>query len=145
LPVVNKLSILGVPRWLVLVVSIGFCTSCTTKSALAFPEMQTCLENAAPTDVRASAFSLALRQAQQFSEHVYGADCFVCAQVFDNGDTYMLHITSPIEDMYINTSAAITVRKSDGHLSAQRVWHGCHARITKKVNGEASSALAPAK
>lgn len=49
----------------------------------------------------------------------------------DDADEYMLHITSPIEDMLINTSAAITVRKRDGAVVKQSVWHSCHARIRR--------------
>lgn len=93
--------------------------------------METCIEGAIPADVSAESFSIALKQAQRYSDEKYGSDCFVCAEVFDRPDEYMLHITSPIEDMLINTSAAITVRKTDGAIAQRAIWHSCHARIKK--------------
>jgi hypothetical protein len=94
-------------------------------------QMQTCVEGAAPAGVSARSFSAALRKAQRYSDEKYGADCFVCAEVFDRPREYMLHITSPFEDMLINTSAAITVRKADGVVTERGIWHSCHARIKK--------------
>jgi hypothetical protein len=106
-------------------------SACASQFGAQPREMKTCVEGAAPVGVETRAFSAALRQAQRYSERVYGADCFVCAEVFDEPGTYMLHITSPIADMLINTSAAITVRKSDGAVVDRAIWHSCHARIRK--------------
>jgi len=94
--------------------------------------MATCVEGASPAGVERTSFETALQQAQRYSDEIYGNDCFVCAQVFDQPDQYMLHITSPFDDMIIDTSAAITVRKSDGAVVSRAQWHSCHARIRKK-------------
>jgi hypothetical protein len=111
-------------------------TSCATRpaappkaTALPSKAMKTCVEGAAPARVGLESFSVALQNAQRHSDKVYGEDCFVCAEVYDDTDTYFLHITSPIEDMLINTSAGITVRKSDGKVMDQNIWHSCHARV----------------
>jgi hypothetical protein len=97
--------------------------------------METCATGAKPAGVDAAALSAALVEAQRYSNKVYGPDCFVCAEVFDDTKDYMLHITSPLEDMLINTSAAITVRKSDGAVIDRGIWHSCHARVTAKSSG----------
>ena len=110
---------------------------CATRPPAEPRQMKTCIEGAAPADVSAESFSAALREAQRYSDERYGSDCFVCAEVFDQPDEYMLHITSPIEDMLINTSAAITVRKTDGAVTMRGAWHSCHARI------KSTSKLAP--
>jgi tRNA U54 and U55 pseudouridine synthase Pus10 len=101
--------------------------------------METCVEGAAPAGVAAESFSAALREAQRYSDEKYGSNCYVCAEVFDRPAEYMLHITSPIEDMLINTWAAITVRKADGAVTERGIWHSCHARIKR------TSHLAPNK
>jgi hypothetical protein len=106
---------------------------CATHPASDSRQMETCVKGAAPANVSAESFSAALRQAQRYSDKKYGSDCFVCAEVFDRPDEYMLHITSPFEDMLINTSAAITVRKKDGAITQRAIWHSCHARIKKAV------------
>jgi len=93
--------------------------------------MATCVEGAAPANVTPESFASSLREAQRYSDEKYGSDCFVCAEVFDQPEEYMLHITSPIEDMLINTSAAIAVRKSDGAVTERAIWHSCHARTKK--------------
>jgi hypothetical protein len=95
--------------------------------------MATCVEGAAPVNVTPESFAASLREAQRYSDEKYGSDCFVCAELFDDPDEYMLHITSPIEDMLINTSAAITVRKRDGAVTERAIWHSCHARIRKSA------------
>jgi hypothetical protein len=96
--------------------------------------METCIEGAAPAGVSADSFSAALREAQRYSDEKYGSDCVVCAEVFDRPEEYMLHITSPIEDTLINTSAAVTVRKADGVVIKRSIWHSCHARIKRAPN-----------
>ena len=88
-------------------------SGCATQPAAEPRPMETCVEGAAPADVSAESFSAALREAQRYSDEKYGSDCFVCAEVFDRPKEYMLHITTPIEDILINTSAAVTVRKAD--------------------------------
>jgi hypothetical protein len=93
--------------------------------------MQTCVVGVTPANVTAESFAAALREAQRYSDEKYGSDCFVCAELLDDSDEYMLHITSPIEDTLINTSAAITVRKRDGAVTERAIWHSCHARIRK--------------
>ncbi len=97
-------------------------------------EIKTCVDGATPADVGALAFSDALRLAQAYSDEVYGADCVVCAEVIDRPDEYMLHITSPGEDMLINTSAAITIRKVDGKVLNRSVWHSCHVHTRNTDN-----------
>jgi hypothetical protein len=121
--------------WLTVVVAA--LSACAAHPAAAPRQMQTCVEGAAPAEVSAEAFAAGLREAQRYSDEKYGSDCFVCAEVFDRPEEYMLHITSPVDDMLINTSAAVTVRKSDGAITARGIWHSCHARIKK------TSRLAP--
>ena len=114
---------------------------CAARPAANSRQMQTCIEGAIPTNVSAESLAAALTQAQRYSDEIYGSDCFVCAEVFDDPDEYMLHITSPIEDMFINTSAAITVRKRDGAITERNVWHSCHARIKKATQPAPGTSL----
>ena len=111
-------------------VSVGV-FGCATHPTPTSRQMQTCVDGATPADVTAESFAAALREAQRYSDEKYGSDCFVCAELLDDSDEYMLHITSPIEDTLINTSAAITVRKRDGAVTERAIWHSCHARIKK--------------
>src|SRR5262249_42462161 len=86
-------------------------------------------ENIAP-----NVLSKARAEAQAFSNKIYGADCFVCAEIYGSDpDTFRLHITSPV-DAIINTSAGVTVRKSDGKIVERQQWHSCHARIIHRAN-----------
>jgi hypothetical protein len=95
--------------------------------------MQTCVDGEKPAGVESAAFAAGLQQAQSYSDEIYGKDCLVCAQVLDQPEQYMLHITSPYEDgTAINTSAAITVRKSDGAVVAHAQWHSCYVRVRRK-------------
>jgi hypothetical protein len=114
-------------------------SGCATHPTAEPRQMETCVKGAVPADVSAESFSAALKEAQRYSDEKYGPDCFVCAEVFDQPDEYMLHITSPVEDMLINTSAAVTVRKVDGAVTERSIWHSCHARV------KSTSQLAPNK
>src|SRR5688572_5245601 len=98
----NPLRTVGV------VISAIACASCASHPGAEPREMKTCVEGAMPTAVDVVAFSTALRHAQRYSDKVYGEDCFVCAEVIDESATYFLHITSPIDDTLVNTSAGIT-------------------------------------
>ncbi|MEO3692293.1 hypothetical protein [Roseateles paludis] len=106
---------------------------CATHPVAETRPMQTCVKGAVPAGVSSEAFSLALKQAQQFANETYGADCHVCAEVIDSADTYRLHITSPI-DTLINTSAGLDLRKADGRVIKRSVWHSCHARLVRKAD-----------
>lgn len=103
---------------------------CATRVLQASRQMETCLAAAAPVGVTAESFAAALREAQRHSDEAYGSDCLVCAELIDRADEYILHVTSPIEGMLANTSAAITVSKIDGVVTSRHVWHSCAARIT---------------
>jgi len=131
----NPLRIVGV------VISAISSVSCASHSGAEPREMKTCVEGAMPAAIDAVAFSAALRQAQQYSDKVYGEDCFVCAEVIDEPATYFLHITSPIDDTFMNTSAGITVRKSDGKVIERSVWHSCYARIRRATQMTPNTSL----
>src|SRR5690349_8054109 len=120
-------------------------TSCAAEPKFAARQMKTCVEGAMPAGIEFAAFSSALQKAQHYSDKVYGKDCFVCAEVFDDTDTYMLHVTSPIEDMLINTSAAITVRKYDGAVTDRAIWHSCHARLTPAADVAPNKTMEPTR
>lgn len=135
----NMLRIIGSAIVLLVV------TSCASQPKVAARQMETCLEGAMPAGVEPSALSAALQKAQRYSDKVYGEDCFVCAEVFDDVDSYMLHITSPVEDMLINTSAAITVRKSDGAVINRSIWHSCHARIRPAEDVSPNKTMEPTR
>jgi len=115
------------------VLAIAMCASCASSHRDGSRVMETCVRGASPTGVETSAFANALSRAQAYSDKIYGKDCFVCAEVFeDEPASYTLHITSPIEDMLINTSATIRVRKSEGAVLQTAKYHSCHARIAPK-------------
>lgn len=76
---------------------------------------------------------MALIRAQEYSNDFYGEDCFVCAELMSHQDGEIkLHITSPLPDMLINTSAAITVRAADGKVLDKGAYHSCRAKITPR-------------
>jgi hypothetical protein len=122
--------------------AIGAISGCAASPLAEVRLMKTCVDGAAPTGVSAESFSAALMAAQKYSDEKYGSDCVVCAEVLDRPEEYMLHITSPIEDALINTSAAITVRKSDGVVTSRAIWHSCHARIRKSARWAPDKSLA---
>jgi hypothetical protein len=76
---------------------------------------------------------MALVRAQSYSNDFCGEDCFVCAELlrYEEGNIE-LHITSPVQDMLINTSAVITVRAADGKVLDKGAYHSCHARYTSR-------------
>src|SRR3569833_2375699 len=103
-----------------------FCVSCVSNHSSSSRVMETCVQGASPSGVDTSAFTSARARAQAYSDDIYGKDCFVCAEVFaDEPASYTLHITSPIQDMLINTSAIIRFRKSDGSVLATAKYHSC--------------------
>jgi hypothetical protein len=115
------------------ILAIAFCASCASSHRNVSRVMETCVRGASPKSDEMSAFTMARARAQAYSDEIYGKDCFVCAEVFaDEPASYTLHITSPIEDMLINTSATIRFRKSDGAVLATAKYHSCHARIESK-------------
>ena len=64
---------------------------------------------------------------QAYSNEAYGPDWFVCAAIFaDEPSKLTLHITSPI-DTLINTSATISVRRSDGAVIRHAKYDSCRA------------------
>jgi hypothetical protein len=141
----ERLYSLGILRTIGPAILLLVGTSCATQPEIPAHQMQTCVEGAIPAGIELAAFSEALQKAQSYSDKVYGEDCFVCAEVFDDADTYMLHITSPIEDMLINTSAAITVRKSDGAVTDRSIWHSCHARLSPAADTAPNKAVEPTR
>jgi hypothetical protein len=114
----------------ILALGMAFCTSCVFSQRDAPRPMETCVQGALPTDVDPAAFATALARAEVYSEKIYGKDCFVCAELMaDRQTSYTLHITSPVEDLLLNTSATVTFRKSDGAVEATAQYHSCYARV----------------
>ncbi len=89
--------------------------------------MELCDPNAKP-DIPQIVMKKALSGAQAYSDHVYGRDCVVCAEVFaETPATFKLHITSPSSpDMLLNTSAEVTVNSSDGSVISSGRYHSCY-------------------
>jgi hypothetical protein len=97
--------------------------------------MALCSETPRSENIDPSLLRTALVEARVYSNKIYGSDCLVCAEVMlSDASAVELHITSPIKDMFINTSATITVRASDGQVTDKAQYHSCHARITSKPN-----------
>jgi hypothetical protein len=72
-----------------------------------------------------------LVKAQIWSDKIYGDDCYVCAEVYAvEKDSFTLHITSPVDDMLINTSATIEF-DMQGRVVEKMQYHSCHARTKK--------------
>ena len=92
--------------------------------------MRLCAEDEKSRALDPALLESALVEAQRYSNEVYGSDCFVCAEVltFDPSRLW-IHITSPVQDIPINTSASIWVRKSDGKVVERALGHSCHARV----------------
>jgi hypothetical protein len=106
------------------------CCECAIGTDAPLQPMKTCVVGVVPRGVAAATFSRALLDAQRYSVRIYGADCLVCAEVMADSDSgFTLHITSPIEDMLLNTSATISFRKPDLAVLKTAQYHSCRARI----------------
>lgn len=109
---------------------VGLLASCATAPVVSVAPMKLCADDERSKAIDPKFLQSALVEAQRYSESVYGTDCFVCAEVFVFDPSKLwLHITSPVPDMFINTSASIWVRRSDGKVVERSLHHSCHARI----------------
>jgi hypothetical protein len=117
------------PACLVLAAALAvIITGCAVTRPSKLHPMDLCDSGSAPNDIEPKLLAAALVKAQTYSNEAYGPDCLVCAAIFaDEPTEFILHITSPIETL-INTSATITVRKSDGAVVGRAKYHSCHAR-----------------
>ena len=95
--------------------------------------MKLCAVTEATEAIDPEQLRIALTRAQAYSNDFYGEDCFVCAELLSYEDGRIdLHITSPVPDMLINTSAVITVRAADGKVLDKGAYHSCHARYKSR-------------
>lgn len=87
-----------------------------------------------PVDARV--LQTALAKATKWSVEIYGADCAVCAELYDDdGKTFTLHITSPAKNDFINTSATMKFSRSTARTLEKTKFHSCHARYIRKDHG----------
>jgi hypothetical protein len=97
--------------------------------------MAQCYEGRFPPQIQASVLQTALVRATEWSDREYGDDCVVCADFLRQDDkTFTLHITSPdFPDMFINTSAELTVTKADATVVESGKYHSCYVRRVKSI------------
>jgi hypothetical protein len=117
-----------VARFVLAAVLLSLFAACATQhrppKAMALCDLDASLEGISP-----KLLGHALVEAQRYSNKTYGPDCYVCGQIYSqDAYSFMIHITSPV-DLPLNTSAAITVRKSDGAVLSRGKWHSCYVRI----------------
>ncbi len=95
--------------------------------------MRLCDESTSTQEPDTALLTHALVEAQRYSDEFYGPDCYVCAELLPAEPRNLsLHITSPF-DLLLNTSAVITVRRSDGKVLRKGAYHSCHARTTSRA------------
>jgi hypothetical protein len=101
--------------------------------------MAECVEGRFPPEIEAGVLERALIRATQWSNRQYGEECVLCADFLSQDDeTFTIHITSPrvLPDMLINTSAEITVTKTDATLVDSKYFHSCYVkRVRTGVSG----------
>jgi hypothetical protein len=81
-------------------------------------------------EIRPDILRAALVRAARWSDEVYGSDCVVCAEFYDDDEhSFTFHVTSPAsEGMILNTSATLTFNRSSGRLLRTALYHSCHVR-----------------
>ena len=102
-------------------------------SAPAQPMAQ-CFEGRFPPELQAGVLERALIRATEWSNGQYGEECVVCADfLWQDDETFTIHITSPrvLPDMLINTSAEITITKTDATLVDSKYFHSCYVKRVK--------------
>jgi hypothetical protein len=114
------------------VASVFALASCAAISPAPAP-MELCAVTEKTEALDPAQLRMALTRAQAYSNDLYGRDCFVCAELlrYEEG-SIELHITSPVSDMLLNTSAVISVRAADGKVLSKGAYHSCHARYTSR-------------
>jgi hypothetical protein len=102
-------------------------------SSVAPQPMAQCYEGRFPPEIQTSILETALVRATEWSDREYGEDCVVCADFLrQDSKTFTLHITSPhFPDMLINTSAELTVTKTDARVVEAGKYHSCYVRRVK--------------
>jgi hypothetical protein len=119
-----------------LAASLADVAGCASVSA---PPMAQCSESRFPPEIQAGVVERALMRATEWSNRVYGEECVVCADfLWQDDETFTIHITSPrvLPDMLINTSAEITVTKTDATLVDSKYFHSCYVkRVESGVSG----------
>jgi hypothetical protein len=118
---------------LMLTVASMFALASCAAVAPAPAPMELCAVTQETEAIDPAQLRMALIRAQAYSNEFYGEDCFVCAELlsYEEGNIE-LHITSPVPDMLLNTSAVITVRAADGKVLSKGAYHSCHARYTSR-------------
>jgi hypothetical protein len=99
--------------------------------------MAQCSEGRFPPEIQAGVLEKGLMRATEWSHREYGDECVVCADfLWQDDKTFTIHITSPeFPDMLINTSATITVTKTDATLVDSGKYHSCYVKRVKSGAG----------
>jgi hypothetical protein len=114
-----------------LILSAVVLTSCAAKP----PQPMHLCNTETQTNIAPAILTKALTQAQSYSNEIYGSDCVVCAELFgDTPKAFTVHITSPSSpDMLLNTSATITVQKSDATVISRGQYHSCYVHSVRQA------------
>ena len=97
--------------------------------------MQLCDDRKFGNPVEPRVLDTALAKATKWSIQAYGADCAVCAELYDDdAKTFTLHITSPAKNDFINTSATMTFSRSNARTLKTAKYHSCHARYIQNAH-----------
>ena len=106
-----------------------FLSACAPKPIV---PVELCFESESFSGLDDKVLATALRRSGRWSASHYGKDCYVCAEPSSiDEDTFSLHLTSPIDDILIDTSALLTFRRDDATLVDEAVFHSCHVRVKK--------------
>ncbi len=106
-----------------------FASGCATVPS---ERMSLCYDSERANEIKPEILAQALVKATTWSTEIYGADCFVCAEILPTIDTeFTLHITSPFDDMILNTSATMTFRATNADVVDTAKYHSCQARIKR--------------
>lgn len=104
-------------------------SACATEPII---PVELCYESEIFSDLDDRVLAKALSRSGHWSARHYGKDCYVCAEPSSvDEDTFSLHLTSPIDDILIDTSSLLTFRRDDAVLVEDAVFHSCHVRVKK--------------
>ena len=115
------------------IVLTGFMAELAGCASVPAQPMAQCVQGRFPPEIQAGVLERALIRATEWSTRQYGEECVVCADfLWQDDETFTIHITSPsFPDMLINTSAEITVTKTDAALVDSKYFHSCYVKRVK--------------
>ena len=99
--------------------------------------VELCYESDRFAELDETLLGAGLSQSGRWSAKHYGRDCYVCAEPYSiDENTFSFHLTSPFDDIMVDTSAVLTFSRTDASIVREAKYHSCHVWVSK--DGEES-------